>query len=59
MDLLINFLPLLLFGLILVFLLSKSNKDLKSATGSNKEVIESNNRLIEAMNRLADVIEKK
>ena len=66
MDVLLAFVPLLLFGGLLIFLFRKSGRSQKDIIETNKNAVKSNDRLtesnykmVEAVNRLADVIEKK
>jgi hypothetical protein len=59
MDLLVTFLPLFVFGGLLLFLFRKSGSNTKEIIEANKRVTESNDRLAEAVQRLAEAIEKK
>lgn len=58
-NLIVSFLPLILFALLLLFLFSRGGTSQKSIIEATNKAAESNNRLAEAVNRLADVIAKK
>ena len=59
MDLLINLLPLLIFGGLLFLIFRRAGGNQKALLDVTNKATESYNRLAESVDRLADVISKK